>query len=256
MGGHAIEVRSDVVVKRYRSSGHDEPGREWRALGLLDAYAPGLAPAPVSADLEADPPVVVMSRLGGEAVRGKIAGRLVDALAEAVTRVQHGIPRRALEQVPPRAGHPVELLEQVRGWAAPAAPLDGDPTIAEALRAASAWVARPGLERVLARPGTPVFGTGDGNLANYLWDGTRVRVVDFEYSGRSDRAFELAEIGEHIAVWENDRHGMTAVLERLELTAEETARLTECRRLMAMYWLLRTKGEVRSEQAVRMLALL
>ncbi|WP_281367907.1 hypothetical protein [Nonomuraea typhae] len=34
------------------------------------------------------------------------------------------------------------------------------------------------LAETLARPGTPVFGTGDGNLANYLWDGTRVGVVD------------------------------------------------------------------------------
>ncbi|MFI7634275.1 phosphotransferase family protein [Nonomuraea sp. NPDC049400] len=102
----------------------------------------------------------------------------------------------------------------------------------------------------------PVFGTGDGNIANYLWDGTKVRVIDFEYSGRSDRAFELAEVTEHIAVWENDPAGMTAVLERLELTAGEAARLTECRRLMALFWLLRVRKEIRSAQADRMLALL
>ncbi|SEG99641.1 Phosphotransferase enzyme family protein [Nonomuraea solani] len=40
---------------------------------------------------------------------------------------------------------------------------------------------------------TPVFGAGDGNLANFLWDGTRVRIVDFEDSGHSDLAYEVAE---------------------------------------------------------------
>ncbi|MEV1171950.1 phosphotransferase [Nonomuraea sp. NPDC049784] len=253
MGGHSVEVRSDVVVKRYRSSGYDEPEREWRALKLLAGHDPGLAPAPVTAELRADPPTVVMSRLDGAAVSGEITGKLVDALAEAVTGVQQAIPPRVLERVPPRAGHPVELLQLVRKWAAAAEP---DPAIAEALRAATAWVERPALEQLLARPGTPVFGTGDGNIANYLWDGTKVRVIDFEYSGRSDRAFELAEVTEHIAVWENDPAGMTAVLERLELTTEEAARLTECRRLMALFWLLRAREEIRSEQADRMLALL
>jgi thiamine kinase-like enzyme len=112
------------------------------------------------------------------------------------------------------------------------------------------------LEGLLAQPGTPVFGTGDGNLANYLWNGTSIGVIDFEYSGRSDRAFELAEVVEHISVWRNDAAGMTAVLERFELTADEAARLTECRRLLALYWLLRTRAETKAAQAERMLALL
>ncbi|MEV4011927.1 aminoglycoside phosphotransferase family protein [Nonomuraea angiospora] len=253
MGGHSIEVRSDVVIKRYRSSGYGEPEREWRALELLGEHDPGLAPAPVTAELEADPPTVVMSRLDGTTVSGEIAGKLVDALAEAITGVQRSIPSRVLDRVPARAGHPVYLLQKVREWAAAATP---EPATAEALRAATDWVAGPGLEGKFAQPGTPVFGTGDGNLNNYLWDGTRVRVIDFEYSGRSDRAFELAEVTEHISVWENDPAGLTAVLDRFELTAEEAARFTECRRLLALFWLLRCRQEIRPAQADRMLALL
>ncbi len=260
MGGpaskHTIEVRPDAVIKQYRSSDHGQPEREWRALELLNEYAPGLAPTPVTADLEADPPTVVMSRLGGAAVHGPITGQLADALAEAVTRVQQAIPQRVLERVPDRAGHPIELLGMVRSWCATALPSDEDPAVADALREARSWVERPMVEELLARPGTPVFGTGDGNLANYLWDGTAIRVLDFEYSGRSDRAFELAEVVEHISVWRNDHSGMTAVLEKLELTAEEAARLTECRRLLTLYWLLRTRGDTQAAQARRMLALL
>ncbi|MEV6155884.1 aminoglycoside phosphotransferase family protein [Nonomuraea sp. NPDC052129] len=253
-GKHTIEVRSDVVIKQYRRLDHGQPEREWRALELLNKYSPGLAPAPVNADLEADPPTVVMSRLGGAAVAGPIEGHLADALAEAVTEVQQAIPQRVLERVPARAGHPVELLDQVRSWWVAAS--DADPVVRDAFREAGNWVKQPMLEALLAQPGTPVFGTGDGNLANYLWDGTKVGVVDFEFSGRSDRAFELAEVVEHISVWRNDDAGMTAVLERFGLTADEAARLMECRRLLALYWLLRTRGETKAAQAERMLALL
>ncbi len=61
---------------------------------------------------------------------------------------------------------------------------------------------------------------------------------------------------EHISVWRNDSSGMTAVLERLELTAHEAPRFTECRRFLALHWLLRTSGETKTAQAGRMLALL
>src|ERR1700677_1021759 len=59
------EVRIDrergLVVKQFRSARRGEPVREWTALSLLDRLAPGLAPAPVSADLDSDFPVVTMS---------------------------------------------------------------------------------------------------------------------------------------------------------------------------------------------------
>ncbi|MBB5075738.1 phosphotransferase family protein [Nonomuraea endophytica] len=263
---HAIELGPGVVVKRYRSVEHGQPEREWRALGLLDRYAPGLAPAPVSADLDGEPPSVVMSRVAGSPVDEAVQGVLADAVAEAVDRVQRSVPRAVLEKMPARAGDPGALLEQVRGWFAKGqeegTAADGlhqvgadglRQGVAGALHQAGAWAGQQGLAERLARPGTPVFGTGDGNLANYLWDGRRIRLVDFEYAGRSDRAFELAEVLEHISVWRDDSNGMGAVLERLELTAEETARLTECRRLLALFWLLRTRAAAPAE---RMLALL
>ncbi|MFB9250536.1 phosphotransferase family protein [Sphaerisporangium melleum] len=255
-GRHSIEMRSDTVVKRYRFADHGQPEREWRALALLDRYAPGVAPTPMAADLHADPPMVVMSRLDGTAVHGPVRGPVADALAESLTRVQLAIPQRVLARLPARAGHPVELLRQVRAWSAMEQPPDADPTLRQALGQAIGWVRQPALEQVLTRQGTAVFGTGDGNLANYLWDGTNIRIVDFEYSGRSDRAFELAEILEHVSVWRNHVAGMNAVLERFELTADEAGRLIQCRRLLALYWLLRTRGRDQCDQANRMLTLL
>ncbi|WP_344832224.1 phosphotransferase family protein [Nonomuraea dietziae] len=86
----------------------------------------------------------------------------------------------------------------------------------------------------------PAFGAGDGNLANFLWDGTRVRIVDFEDSGRSDRAFELAELAEHVSAWVD---GEVDVLACVELDREEAARVRECRRLQALMWLFLLSGE-------------
>ncbi|MBF6228505.1 hypothetical protein IU470_25785 [Nocardia abscessus] len=94
---------------------------------------------------------------------------------------------------------------------------------------------RPGSG--LCRGRAPVFGSGDGNLANYLWDGSDVRVVDFEDSGRSDRAFELAEITEHVGSWVEHPLDVARFIESCELTAAESIRLRDCRRLLALAWL-------------------
>lgn len=168
--------------------------------------------------------------------------------------------------LPPRAGRPAELLQQVRGWCAEGSSLDASPMAAKALTEGSQWLQHPDLADRLAQPGTPVFGTGDGNLANYLWDGSEARLVDFEYSGLSDRAYELAEMTEHISV---RQHGGTALVRVLEEVASEepgASRFTDCRRLHALFWLLRILGSdqgrspdgspILASQATRVLELL
>jgi hypothetical protein len=236
---HLIEFHSGAVVKRYRSWDVGQPEREWRALTLLDEHAPGLAPKPLAAELAADRPSITMSRLDGTPLTGTVTDEQADALAETITRVQEAIPRRVLVNLPARAGHPAEFLQQVRELCTTSPPHADHPTVVEALEAGAKWLADPLLDNTFARPGTPVFGTGDGNLANYLWDGTRIRLVDFEYSGRSDRAFELAEVVEHVSVWADSPIGLTPVLQRLEPALTETGRLRDCRRLLAVFWLLR-----------------
>jgi hypothetical protein len=67
---HGITVEEGIAIKRFRSHVDgderrlygDEPRREWRALKLLARYAPGLAPRPIRAGLDADPPLIAMSR--------------------------------------------------------------------------------------------------------------------------------------------------------------------------------------------------
>jgi Ser/Thr protein kinase RdoA (MazF antagonist) len=138
--------------------------------------------------------------------------------------------------------------------------------VVEAFSAAARWLDQPELDDLAVAGQQPVLGTGDGNLSNYLWNGERAQIIDFEYSGRSDRAFELAEIVEHISAWVDGAIDAPSLLAHFELTGAETARLRECRRLIAIYWLLAllpdSRGHARNPpgtldlQAERLLALL
>nr|WP_093896754.1 phosphotransferase [Streptomyces sp. Ncost-T10-10d] len=234
---HTVELRSDSVIKRFRRESREESKREWRALTLLAAHAPGLAPVPRRADLAAKEPVVVMSRLPGEPLRGEpLSDQQLKALAAAASELYAAVPADVLAEVPARPGRQHHLIAQIRAWAPQARPrVSGE--VGEAMDRGLEWLARSRMERV-SRPDVPmVFGPGDGNLANYLWDGTRVRVVDFEDSGLSDRPFELAEITEHVASWVGPPLDVEAFPELFDLNAAERARLPECRRLLALVWL-------------------
>lgn len=132
--------------------------------------------------------------------------------------------------MPLRPGHQAQVirwLHERRAGAMVAAA--ADPQVAEALDAGSGWLVRADI----ATSARPVLGPGDGNLANHRWDGTRVRVVDFEESGRSDRPFELAEIAEHVSSRIDGEPEVLAFLGHFRLTPVETARLRDCRRLLA-----------------------
>ncbi|MFF2926332.1 phosphotransferase family protein [Streptomyces celluloflavus] len=234
---HTVELGSHSVTKRFRRGNREQCEREWRALTLFDRYAPGLVPEPRAVDFTADEPTVVMSRLPGEPLRGQALGdRQTEALAAAVTRLHSAVPPEVLTGVPLRPGRQHTVIGQIRSWA-PRVRGRGDGKVVAAMDSGLAWLARSGMEKP-GRPAVPrVFGSGDGNLANYLWDGSRVRVVDFEDSGLSDRAFELAEITEHVAGWVDRPLDVVSFLDRFDLTAAERARLGECRRLLALVWL-------------------
>ncbi|MEW9546801.1 phosphotransferase family protein [Nonomuraea sp. NPDC050783] len=222
---HELTYDGDLVTKRYLG---DRPGaaeREWRALTLLAEYAPGLAPRPVAFEAGA----VTMSRIDGVPLRGlPVREEHGVALAAALAELHAAIPAPVLEQVPVRPWQ----CAAVRDWIMERAGRRlGDPLAARAAREGLRWLEsrRPDGSGI-----TPVFGGGDGNLANFLWDGRRVRVVDFEDSGRSDRAYELAELAEHVSMWVD---GEVEIAGRFELGPQEERRLRECRRMHALTWL-------------------
>lgn len=234
VGNHVIEERSDLVVKRFRGCDLGQHVREWRALTLLAEHAPELAPTPVRAALDDTPATIVMSRVHGLPLRGgRVRPEQITALASTVTRLQDAIPSRLLAQIPVVVWDQTYAVEEIRAWCAQPLAQATAPAVVRAQKEGSRWLDRS----TLAMPSPPVFCNGDGNLSNYLWDGARVRVIDFEYSGRSDRAMALAEITEHVSAWVDTDFDVPYFLAHFDLPPTEAARLLECRRLLAFDWL-------------------
>jgi aminoglycoside phosphotransferase (APT) family kinase protein len=234
---HSVDLRVDTVVKTFRPGARAACEREWRALTVLAVHAPGLAPLPERVDLAARRPVVVMSRLPGEPLRGRgLGGRQLKALAAALDELFTAVPAQEMAGLPVRPGRPDRLVAQIHAWTPQVRPRVGD-EVGRCMDRGLEWLAGSGMEGTAWPDARPVLGPGDGNLANYLWDGARVRVVDFEDSGLSDRAFELAEITEHVASWIHHPLDVAAFLEAFTLDAAERARLLDYRRLLALVWL-------------------
>ncbi|MFJ4919468.1 phosphotransferase family protein [Streptomyces sp. NPDC088725] len=268
---HTVELRRATVVKRFRPGSGAEHAREWRALTLLARYAPDLAPAPLRSEPDAARPTVVMSRLPGTPLRGApMTERQTRALARTVTALHAAVPPEVATTLPVRHDHQAGVIARLHAWQAPSGMPGVSRTVADAMRHGLTWLAGSGLENG-AQSGVPqnipvIFGPGDGNLANCLWDGTRVRVVDFEDSGRSDRAFELAEITEHVSSWLDGTLNVPLFLSHVPLTPAETTRLLDCRRLLALVWLFllardnreppRNPPTTPARQAARLLRLL
>lgn len=264
---HLIRVDEScgVVTKIFRSRKRREPEREWTALTLLAESAAGLSPEPVRADLNADPPVIEMSWLPGTALgRAPVTDVHSAALAEALSRLWRAVPASKIMNSFEPTLNSSAFLAQVRAMLAARPPVQASDVADKALRAGALWLAKSRLGRPAGAD--VVLGHGDPNLDNYLWDGTGIRIVDFEDSGPSHRAFELAILAEHRSAWaESDLDG-AAFATRFDLTSDEVIAFREYRRLAAVFWLIKVRSansatrrysaDAVSRQAHRLLTLL
>jgi hypothetical protein len=262
----SIDREREVVIKRYIQHARGEPAREWRALRLLAEHAPGLAPEPLRADLFSAPPVVEMSLLPGEPLGGApLTQEQEAALVRALGQLWQSVPVDRVLAVSGECGNEAQLVHAVSELAGQRPDLGRDPLVQAAYGAGLDWLTW--AVTVTGDPAgrQPVFGQGDANLANFLWDGERIRMVDFEDSGLSDRALELAMIVEHISAWLEAGLDGDQFSAAFDLTSAERARLADCRRLSALYWLLflrpgspageRNPPDTLARQAERLLAL-
>ncbi len=130
-----------------------------------------------------------------------------------------------------------ELCSTLRSWIAEPISQPGPP-VGAAVQAASWWLGS-GEVSVLAGPlAERVFSQADGKLGNFVWDGAGCHVVDFEDSGISDPAYEVAHLVEHVSAWLPGLIREDDLIEALGFCAAQRARLRGFRRLMAVFWLL------------------
>jgi hypothetical protein len=247
---HGVTVEGETVVKRFRPvvAGDErklygnEALREWRALELLARYAPGLAPRPIRADLNGDQPLIVMSRVPGEPLGTGLVGEGEQgAIALALDRLHHAIPPSALAAIDLAPGSPQLLPERIRGMARAGNAELLNPLPRQAHRAALEWIDRGWVQDHTLSGEQLVFAQGDPNLANHLWDGHDVRLVDFEASGRGEQATELADFVEHPTVWAHAGIDAAAFLDHFDLNPGQRRRIAQLRRLFAAFWIMRLR---------------
>lgn len=221
---HELTFAASSVTKRYTSWDRDEPRREWAALRHIHRHAPDLVPQPIAADLDAVPPTVTMAIVPGQPMTADLTPVHIRGLTEAI-RALWAVPHRDADDIPPWRDDLPFARRLTDG------PRPTEPTAAAAYDAALTWW--HGTDPVLLRTPPPVtiVGHRDPNLSNYLWDGHRVRIVDFEDAAVSDPATELAILVEHLSMRHLDTN---AVIAQLDV---EHQRLQAARRLWAMFWL-------------------
>lgn len=232
---HDIAILGDRVRKTYVRWDQDEPQREWSALEHLAAYAPDLAPKPLSRGTANGRPYVVMSRLPGDPMTGALTAAQQSALTDAVRRllsvpVSEGLRVRAnsplgfQQRLLPRLLQPPDLSV-----------CRGARLVEQAIEAAVSWLQGnlPDRDWIV----DPVLAIGDGNLDNVIWDGTTARLVDWEEFGVSDLAYELADMVEHASARLERRLDIPQFLSSLGLNAEQRQRLVRHRRMFACFWL-------------------
>ena len=237
---HDVTFTADEVRKRYVDWERGEPDREWACLTVLATGAPGVAPTPLRREVDPDgSPVVVMSRLPGAPLGDTpFTSAQTASLATALRRT-YAIPTDVLIEagVVERIYGPSSLPHLLVEWLSEPSDLEQcqEPALVEhGISAASTWLSRadalPPAELV-------VLGVSDRKPANLLWDGRTCRLVDFEDSGMSDVAYELADQIEHIATRLTARLDPEALVAAVDLSTEQRDRVQRYRPLWAAFWL-------------------
>lgn len=260
-----VRVGDDIAcVKCFRLDERQRGRREWAALMVLARLCPGLAPRPLFFVPQTGPDapaVLVMGFLPGRSLgevhlspaerdalgtalhklHATVTPDAVHALAQLRNASAGGDGDRALGPVWAGAA---EVQQRVRAFFTDVnQPILSTTCTREAdwaRRLWRAWCDGPD-PTTLAQPvpGPPTFGRGDSNLANVLWDpdASVVRFVDWEYSGWSERAFDLADLVEHVQSRQTPDADWSTFVAGFGLTNAEQARFEAARRLVALFWI-------------------
>lgn len=234
---HDLTYAGDTVVKCYRQWDRDEPEREWTSLTLAAEAHPGLAPTPLERTTVGGRPAIVMSRVPGTTLGDRrLTAEQTTAVGDALRRL-HEIGAEMLPvRMAERLTGPSTLRASVADWISAGADLTEcrDPALVrDAIAVAREWLAESPLPPSDDRG---VLGRADGNLANCIWDGSRVRLVDFEDAGGSEAAFELADHVEHISFRRSEGEPELAAAAG-GLTDDDRPRWWHYRKDFAAFWL-------------------
>ncbi len=234
-----------ACLKVFAADDRDRAAREWAALRYLERVSYLLAARPLRYDPCPPAAAILIDLVPGRTLTGaELTRQQITALGYAIDGL-HALPIEGAG-LADAAAPAASMLARVRR-----AVVDASVLAAGFTRDCQRWLGRSHAE-ALAQPGRPVFGKGDAGLGNCLWDGVTLRLVDFEYSGISDRPFDLAELVEHIEARATADASWQAFLAERQLGAAEWTRLSAARQLLAIFWAFRLSAEPADIQAAQL----
>jgi aminoglycoside phosphotransferase (APT) family kinase protein len=185
----ATRDADDWAVKFMIRDDRDRARREFDALSLMERGAPGLAPRPLYLDLDSySQSVVVQTWLSGTP--------LWAAPADSATWLQILQAYRRVHLTPPPDGPirypltPADILASLPKFAGEL------PEAAQSERLAR-LLSRLESLKVPKMPDVRCWGHGDTNIRNLILTADGVKLVDWEYSGVTDPAHEIAMLMSH-----------------------------------------------------------
>jgi hypothetical protein len=228
-----------VCVKVYRVDDRRRAEREWLSLGFLAGHHVPSAPLPLWADPDPAQPAIGMTFLPGRPFP-ETGDRREPLRALAAVHCRYAeLPLPAelagLERID-SASHYIHRITRI--WAPAVTSHPRDALTRDLLQILREWE-DSGDAAVLAEPARPVFSRGDSNLLNWLWDGTSIRVVDYEFAGYSDLAFDCADLAEHISSREAGigDQAWAEALSLAGLAGHDRRRFEAAQRTCALRWL-------------------
>jgi len=229
----------EVCLKLYRTDKRDRAGCEYQALAHVAACGVTVAPRALWHDPDPDLPAVAMTMVAGDPVPDLADPTLALRAAVAVLNQLRKIPLGPFADLR-RVDSATNYLNRITEvWPGQLDEHADEPVTADMLKLLDAWHDRDDAA-VLAAPAPRIFSRGDSNLLNWLWDepATTVRVVDWEFVGYSDTAYDAAELIEHLSAHAIDDEVWILLLPELGIQDGETRqRFLAAQRTVALRWL-------------------
>jgi aminoglycoside phosphotransferase (APT) family kinase protein len=244
-----------ICIKVYKVDGRRRPEREWHALTLLAAYDVPNVPRLLWRDDFADSPAVGMTFVTGTAIPDEAPDNHEASLAGLIETWRHihtvrlEGPLADLVRID-SAAHYVARITDI--WAKQLADHRTDPLTPHLEALLGLW-SNSSDRQILAEPQPPMFSRGDANLLNWLHNPAtgKTGCVDFEFSGTSDPAFDVADLVEHISSRTFSDDVWSDVVDALgEGDQKFTRRFRAAQRTCALRWLavLWKQRHARSEE--------
>ena len=235
--GHSYCLKQPKVTNRHEGNPELVLRREVGGMCMLIDRVPGLCPQPLS--WNSVPAWLLMELLPGSHL-GNVA------LTESQL-VELGAAYKALYQITPTTlGERLWVIDwDIRfhvEWMRDHLPMlvnagCEDEAAAEASSLMGDWLDSDDPAWFLETSDWIVFARGDQNMANAMWDGERIRFVDFEYCGWNDLPRDLSLVTDHVQSYATPIEGWNIFLEQFDLTPTQHRRLQAGRRRQALSWL-------------------